>query len=129
MRVDIVSSNTILYCEKWQETLYFYQSVMGLTERFSKGDWFREFLLGPGSVLSVADAARCTIKSSSGQGLTLSFQVRDLAAHHAHFRDRLDRAAENGEANPGPIVSNSWRAPYFYVFDPEGNRIEFWSEA
>jgi predicted Fe-Mo cluster-binding NifX family protein len=30
--------------------------------------------------------------------------------------------------NPSPIRSHAWRAPYFFIYDPEGNRIELWND-
>jgi predicted enzyme related to lactoylglutathione lyase len=112
-------SNTILYCDRWQETVDFYQQILGLKLNFAKDEWFREFQLTETSTISVAAASYCSVKSSGGQGVTLSFQVADLAAHQKHFTENGIAATE--------IRAHGWRAPYFFVHDPEGNRIEYWT--
>jgi len=45
--------------------------------------------------------------------------VQDLRAAHASFTQHCVATTE--------IKSQGWRAPYFYVHDPEGTRIEFWT--
>lgn len=112
-------TNTILYCERWTETVAFYRDVVGLPEEFAN-DWFVEFALGAGSFLSVADAARASIRPSGGAGLTLSWQVADVAA----VREELVAAgAAVGE------LRRRWGSPVLDLFDPEGNRVELWSDA
>ncbi|MCF8069503.1 MAG: VOC family protein [Desulfobacterales bacterium] len=29
--------------------------------------------------------------------------------------------------NPEPVKDNAWRIRFFYIYDPEGNRLEYWS--
>ncbi|HEX6254425.1 MAG TPA: VOC family protein [Euzebyales bacterium] len=116
--VTITRRNTILYCERWPETVEFYGSHLGLTV-LARRDWFVEFALGADSALSVADASRTTIEPVEGQGITLSWRVADLAA----TRTRL---VDNGlELTP---VRRVWDAVACYLFDPEGHRIELWSD-
>src|SRR4051794_31270024 len=69
--------NTILYCQRWQETVDFYQQCLNLPINFAS-DWFVEFSLTATARLSVADERRATIKSSTGTGLTLTFQVENI---------------------------------------------------
>ncbi len=82
-------------------------------------DWFIEFELQPGVHVSGADARRASIASGYGAGLTLSWRVEDAAA----IRDRL--VANQIDASP---TRWRWGSSGFFVFDPAGNRIEFWSE-
>ena len=53
-----------------------------------------------------------------GKGITLSWQVDELEG----LRDYL----VNNGVRVTEIKSHSWRAPWFYAWDPEGTRIEFW---
>ncbi len=114
----IVGSNTILYTDQWSELVDFYRTSLGLRTSMER-DWFIEFELHPGAHVSVADAQRARITSSDGAGLTLSWRVEDPAA----TRDRL--AANEIDASP---IHQRWGSSGFFVFDPAGNRIEFWSE-
>lgn len=112
-------TNTILYCERWQETVAFYRDVFGLPVAFTN-DWFVEFALGPGSFLSVADAARSSIAPGGGAGLTLSWQVGDVEEARTRLLAAGAAVAETGLR---------WGAAVVDLFDPEGNRIELWSDA
>ncbi len=115
--LSISSINTILYCNKWQETVEFYQNWLKLPVNFSS-DWFVEFQLGQSAYLSVADATRATIKSSQGAGLTLTLRVENAA-------EAWQMLKHNGIA-VGPI-KEVWGACVFYFYDPEGYRLEVWS--
>jgi catechol 2,3-dioxygenase-like lactoylglutathione lyase family enzyme len=119
MAFTVGRSNTILYCQLWADTVDFYRRVLGLAVSF-ENDWFVELVLGGDSFVSVADAARATIPSSGGAGITLSWQVADVAASRLAL-------AERGVA-VGEIISR-WGAATLFVTDPEGNRIELWSPA
>lgn len=114
----IKSSNTILYCKKWQETVVFYQDDLGLSVNFSS-DWLVEFHLGGTAYLSVADEQRTTIKSSSGAGITITLQVENA--------DEIWRQLRGRGLEVGPIKIHSWGARIFYFHDPEGHRLEIWS--
>jgi len=111
------NSNVILYCDRWRETVEFYRETLGLPATVEK-DWFVEFRLTPHSFVSVANAARATIDSSKGQGITLTLQVGDVHAMH-------DRLAAAG-AEPGGVSRHPWGALGFFCRDPEGCRLEFW---
>lgn len=69
-----------MYCQKWAETVAFYRDVFAF--RIShQTDWFMEFEITPDAAyLSIADERRASVKSVSGQGITLSWQVGDLQA-------------------------------------------------
>ena len=51
-------------------------------------------------------------------GLTISLQVDDIKSEHIRFQKK--------DLKPTPIRS-VWDNQVFYLFDPEGNRIEFWA--
>ena len=111
-------ANTILYCRRWEETVRFYRDVLEMPILFEKG-WFVEFMVAKDSYISIADATRTTIAGSGGHGITLSWQVDQLDVLHRRLSDK------------GVVVSpikTKWGATVFYFFDPEGHRIEIWSQ-
>lgn len=112
-----IGSNTILYCDRWSDVVDFYRTKLGLRTTLER-DWFVEFELHPGAHLSVADASRATIVAGDGSGLTLSWRVDDVGA----MRTRL--IATDVEVSS---VHTRWGADAVFVFDPAGNRVEFWS--
>src|SRR5690606_23336603 len=105
----IKSANTILYCENWDACVHFYKDILKFRVTFAKEDWFRELEMNSGARISVANVKRCTIPSSAGQGITLSWQVDELE----QLREYL---IENG-VKVTEIKSHSWRAPWFYAWD------------
>lgn len=115
--MNIKTVNTILYCKKWAETVAFYGEVLHLEVHFSN-EWFVEFWLNAHARLSVANQERTSIKSGNGQGITIGVQVEELQAIHRQL-------TEAGH-HPTPIKAR-WGSQVFYVSDPEGNRLEFWS--
>lgn len=117
--MKIIAANTILYCRHWEQTRHFYRDVLQLDISFQKDDWFIEFSVNGSAHLSIADSARCTIAAGAGVGITLSFFVEDLREVHSLFGQHGISRTE--------IRAQGWRAPYFYVHDPEGTRIEFWT--
>lgn len=117
MHMKIKAANTILYCKKWDETVSFYRDDLKLLI-ISSTDWFVEFKLNEWARLSVANEVRASIKTGEGKGLTISLQVAEIEETHAEL-------IESG-LNPGPI-KEVWGSKAFYLHDPEGNRLEFWS--
>lgn len=115
--MNITATNTILYCSRWEETVEFYARGIGL-EELTRNEWFVEFRLGRESRLSVANDRGTSITSAGGQGVTISIRVDDVVAARNELTGR-------GVA-PGPLRA-VWGARAFYVHDPEGTRIEFWS--
>lgn len=113
------SLNTILYCQHWDDSRRFYKELLQLPISFQKDDWFIEFRVNPGAHLSIADAQKCTIPPAGGDGLTLSLRCDDLEK----IREELIAL----ELEPTEIRGKGWRLPYFYLYDPEGNRLEFWT--
>lgn len=115
--MQIKTSNTILYCRKWQETVAFYSDVLKL-EVHSANAWFVEFSLNSCARLSIANEERTSIKSGGGKGITVCFQVDDIQIAHTHLMEL--------RVEPTPIKA-IWGSKAFYLYDPEGNRIEVWS--
>lgn len=116
--MDIKTANTILYCRKWKETVAFYKTQLGF-EVTMACDWFVEFKLNEASRLSIADEARASIDSSSGKGVTITLEVDDIETIHPYLNEK--------GLNPTPIKKHGWGAKVIHIFDPEGNRLEFWS--
>ena len=115
---SVERTNTILYCDKWSETIAFYATQLGLPVTF-RSNWFVEFALSETARVSVADASHTSVKSSAGQGITLSWQM-----------DNLESVWETLAAagiTPTVIKDHPMQARVFYFFDPEGYRIEIWS--
>jgi catechol 2,3-dioxygenase-like lactoylglutathione lyase family enzyme len=117
MRMDFLAANLILYCRRWDAMVRFYRDRLLLPVIFST-DWFVEFRLTDESRLSIADEARASVKSKGNGGVTLALQVADIEAAREH--------AETMGLEPTAIRKHPWDARLFYVFDPEGHRIEIW---
>ncbi len=115
--VAVSRSNTILYTDRWAETVAFYRSTLGWPVEF-ENEWFVEFAIGPGSYVSVADARRATIDPGHGAGITLSLQVEDVQA----VRAEVVRAGVDA-----PEIGQRWGADVLDIHDPSGNRLEFWA--
>lgn len=114
--MQIKRTNTILYCQKWSETVTFYRDILKFFVAYQT-DWFVEFQLTNDAYLSIADVRRATIQSGAGQGITLSWQVADVdAARHTLQQQGI-------EVSP---IRQKWGGRLFYFHDPEGHRIEFW---
>lgn len=113
----LITTNTILYCSKWEKTVAFYRDRLQLPVLFTT-DWFVELGLNAMSRLSIADEKRSTIKSCGGEGITIGLQVDDIEAAMEH--------AEEVGMKPTALRKHPWGARVFYVFDPEGHRVEFW---
>ena len=116
--MKIKTTNTILYCRKWEETVIFYKTQLRLQVTTSR-EWFVEFKLNEASRLSIADEARTSIDSSGGEGITITLEVDDIEMIHLYLN-------EVG-LNPTPIKDHAWGARVIHIYDPEGNRLEFWS--
>ena len=109
--------NTILYCRNWNETVRFYRDVLKLNVNVET-EWLVEFQLIENTFLSIANTAFTTIQSAKGSGITLSIQVENV--------DIAYRRLRGIGINTGSIKT-IWGARAFYIFDPEGHRIELWS--
>ncbi|MBF0226808.1 MAG: VOC family protein [Desulfobacterales bacterium] len=83
-------------------------------------EWFIEFKLNETSRLSIANEERTSVRSSCGKGLTITMRVVDIKETLSFL--------EKEELNPTPIKDHPWGAKVIYIYDPEGNRLEFWSQ-
>ncbi|MGA8179489.1 MAG: VOC family protein [Desulfobacterales bacterium] len=113
----IKRTNTILYCRNWEKTMKFYRDVLKLTVNHET-EWLVEFQLIDNTFLSIANTSFTTVQSANGSGITLSFQVENVDIVHRRLR--------GAGIETGPINA-IWGARAFYIFDPEGHRIELWS--
>lgn len=109
-------TNTILYCAQWPATVAFYRDQLRLPITHVT-DWFVEFQVGDRAYLSVADSARATIQAAHGAGITLSWQVTNLALIRQQLTD-LGVAVTP--------LKKKWGAQVLYFHDPEGHRLELW---
>lgn len=116
-RITLQRTNSILYCRYWRETVYFYKKQLCFPVVF-ENDWFIEFQLTSTSFLSIANSARASITDVQGQGVTLTFEVTDLEK----VKERLEM-----EAIATTTIRHKWNALVFYCQDPEGHRLEFWT--
>lgn len=116
MLFEISRTNTILYCRNWNEMIVFYQDNLQLPISH-RNDWFVEFKINENTYLSVADERRASIKSATGGGITLSWQVTDIKNARDRLRDCEIVVSE---------LKQKWGALVCYFNDPEGNRIELW---
>jgi len=116
--IKINSSNIILYCRKWEEMVSFYQALLNLPVITSL-DWFIEFKISDTSRLSIADESKTSIESNDGKGITITFEVNDIQRTHANL-------IQMGLNHPA-IKDHLWGAQVIHIYDPEGNRIEFWT--
>lgn len=114
--MQIQRTNTILYCQKWMETVTFYRDIFGFPITHQT-DWFVEFKLSEQAYLSIADEKRASVKSVNGQGITLSWMVLNLQDMHHMF------VQQGITVSP---IREKWGASLFYLHDPEGHRIELW---
>lgn len=78
-----------------------------------------ECKLNEASRLSIADESRISIDNNESKGITITLEVDDIETTHLYLN-------EIG-LNPTPIKDHAWRARVIHIYDPEGNRFEFWS--
>ncbi|MDC7228244.1 MAG: VOC family protein [Spirochaetales bacterium] len=116
--MDYKSVNTILYCRNWNETVDFYKNGMKLPELF-RNEWFVEFELNSMARISIANEAEASVRSSGGRGVTITIEITDL--------DQIYSVCCGSGLNPTEIKEHPWGGRVFYLFDPEGNRLEFWT--
>jgi predicted enzyme related to lactoylglutathione lyase len=113
----IKRSNTILYCRDWENTVRFYRDVFKFVINH-KSEWFVEFQLADNTYLSIANAVNTSIKSSDGGGITISWQIEDVESAYLRFNELGIKTSK---------LKRVWGAQAFYIFDPEGHRLELWS--
>ena len=107
----------ILYCGEWEKTVKFYKEGLSLPVNFIT-NWFVEFCLNETSRLSIANEQKSSIKSSEKKGITIALQVENI--------DEIWENIVKRELKPTKIKHHPWNARVFYLYDPEGHRIEIW---
>ena len=112
-----LTTNMILYCKEWEKTVKFYRDDLSLPVNFMN-DWFVEFCLTENSRLSIANEQRSTIKSPFKKGITIALQVEDI--------DAVWESVMKKKLEPTKIKPHPWDARAFWLFDPEGHRLEIW---
>ena len=120
MSIKYLTTNLILYCDKWHETVAFYEQ----TFEFSKielSDWLVEFIISDNARISVADQNRTSIKSVKDKGIMLSWQVENIEDTWQDLKQK--------DINLEPIKEHPWGARLFRFYDPDGHPIEIWSSA
>jgi catechol 2,3-dioxygenase-like lactoylglutathione lyase family enzyme len=115
--IEVNRMSTILYSRRWTEMVAFYRDVLGLRVVLER-DWFVEFHVAPEAYIGVADSARASIEPGNGAGLTLSWQVEQLATVRMQMTEAGLSVSE---------IQTRWGALVAYLFDPDGNRIELWA--
>ena len=120
MENRLITTNTILYCKEWEKTVGFYRDRLGLPVIFST-DFFVEFRLNSMSRLSIANEKRSSIKGCGGKGITITLEVDDIEA----VREYVEKVG----MKPTELKMHPWNARVFYIFDPEGHRIEIWQSS
>jgi predicted enzyme related to lactoylglutathione lyase len=113
----LITSNMILYRKNFDVTVRSYKDQLNLPVLFSTS-WFVEFRLTASSRLSIAHEKHTSVRSSGGLGITLALQVADIDATRLNM--------ETTGLKPTPIIKHPWNARVFYIFDPEGYRMEIW---
>lgn len=104
----IERTNTILYCDKWQETVAFYRDTFAFPVSY-QNDWFVEFRMTDHAYFSIADERRASVHSVGGQGITLSWQVSNLSAMRTALVTQGISVSE---------IRKKWGASLFYLNDP-----------
>ncbi len=77
-----------------------------------------EFKLNATARLSVADKSQASIKSNHGNGITIGLQVKNVETTRMQLMEAGLHPTE---------IKKVWGAKAIYIYDPEGNRIEFWA--
>ncbi len=116
--MEIRTANTIVYCTRWKETVDFYTNMLQL-KITTHLDWFVEFEVTATARLSIADVSHTSQQACRGKGITLALEVKDIEAAHLFL--------ETAGLHPPVIRDHPWGARVFYIHDPEGTRLEFWS--
>ena len=117
---DFRSVNTLLYVQHFAACVAFYRHGIGLPVEFENA-WFVEFGVTDTARLSVVDKSRTRMRDVPFSPQLLTLEVADL--------DAVQGALGRRGLEPGAVHRHPFGARVFYLRDPEGNRIEFWSRA
>ena len=120
LKLSVQSYHTVLYCRKWQECISFYRDVLGFPVVFAN-EMFVEVRPVAGARIGLMNAARTRWPASCGDSFILSFRVSDIGETH--------QLLQRNYADVGEPKDHTWGARLFEIRDPDGRRIEFWSDA
>jgi catechol 2,3-dioxygenase-like lactoylglutathione lyase family enzyme len=118
--LSVRSLHTVLYCRKWKECITFYGDVLGFPV-VCTNEIFVEVQPATGARIGLMNAHRTRWPASGGDGFILSFRVSDIEVTHKFLQKKC--------SGLGPVEDHPWGARLFEIKDPEGRRIEFWSDA
>ena len=117
---SVRSFHTVLYCHKWKECVSFYRDVLGFPVMFAN-EIFLEVQPVTGARIGLMDAGRTRWSASRGDSFILSFRVSDIEETH--------QCVEQRYTGLGELKDHPWGGRLFEIKDPEGRRIEFWSDS
>ena len=100
----IKRSNTILYCRNWEVTVKFYRDLLNFVINH-ESEWFVEFQVADNTYLGIANEANASIE--------------DVEKTHRHLNQLGIKTGR---------IKLVWGSRAFYLFDPEGHRIEIWAQ-
>ena len=118
--ISVRSLHTVIYCQKWKECISFYTDILGFPVVFTN-EIFVEVQPATGARIGLMDAGRTRWPASRGDSFILSFRVADIEETHQCLQRRY--------TGLGELKDHSWGARLFEIKDPEGRRIEFWSDS
>lgn len=106
--------------ENMQESLNFYQEIVGLTvdRRFQAGPGVEIAFLGDGETKIELVCNEANKKVTIGQDISLGFEVKSVDEMMAFVKGKgID--IHSGPFQPNPHIK------FFYVVDPNGLKIQF----
>jgi catechol 2,3-dioxygenase-like lactoylglutathione lyase family enzyme len=119
-KLPVRSSHTVLYCERWEECIAFYRDILGFSVVFTN-EIFVEVQPATGARIGLMNASRTRWPASCSESFILSFRVANIDETHQSLQREL--------SGIGAIEDHPWGARLFEIKDPDGRRIEFWSDA
>lgn len=113
-------SHATIYINKMEESLKFYQEVVGLpiVRRFPAGPDMEIAFLGGGETLVELIYNKNKTEINIGQDISLGFSVESVDIAMEEVK------AKGVEIHSGPFQPNP-ATKYFFVLDPNGLKIQF----
>jgi catechol 2,3-dioxygenase-like lactoylglutathione lyase family enzyme len=117
--LPVKSLHTVFICEKWEDCVSFYRDVLGFSVVYER-ERFVEFQVTPDACIGILKPLHSDAPRPSHDRVILSICVEDIEEAHAELKARF----------PGlPAVrTHPWGPRVFEFRDPEGWRIEIWSQ-
>lgn len=109
----------IVRVRDYEKALRFYQEFVGLTvqKTLAQGDWRIAWLADADGATQIELVYMPEGVKVESKGVTICFQTEDL--------DALREKALAWDLNPSDIRFPDSENRYFYVYDPDGQSIEF----